>query len=384
MKRMGRLVASLVGICLVASSLAGCGGQAPSGKGGGGEPIVIGLVTSMTGGQAASGRHVLNGLTLAVEEWNEKGGINGRPIKLVHEDDASQPSGAVNAFNKLMAQSKPVAVFTPVFSNLVLAMEPYIREAKIPALSGGTNPKITGSGNKWMFRIKTSDDINAKLISEFAVKELKKKKIAILHVTGEYGTSAAAATKANLERLGVKPVEIQSYNIEDKEFSAQLLKIYRSGAELVIAWGYPPDAGLILTQVKQLGLPLTFLAGSGYATQDALNLAKDAANGHYLMMDFIVGSDPKVQEWASKVKAKFNTEANFLTGTYYDGANILFRAIQSAGTEPEALRQAILDTKNYEGIIGTYSFDEKGDSIRQAYFAQVRDGKPVLIKLYKG
>lgn len=384
----GRSLFLLLSLFLVTALLAAaCGGgssKAPeSAAKPGAEPIVLGAVASLTGNQTSTGQHMLNGIKLAIEEWNSKGGVNGRPIKLEVVDDASQPSGAVNAFNKLIAEKKPVAVFGPNFSNFILAMEPYVKQAGVPVLTGSTAPKITQIGNPWFFRLRTNDAIVGKLAATFAVKEMGAKKIGLLYVAGDYGAGAASVIKTTLEQLGTPPIGIEVYNPEDKDMTAQLLNLSKKGADLIIPWSYPPDAGLILTQANQLGLKTKFLCGPAYGTPEVFNLAKEATNGKFILMDFIIGEDQKTQAWAKALKEKTKDDANFVSGAYYDGTNILLTAIQKAGTKPEDLRQALLATKGYKGIIGEFNFDNNGDGLRQVYIAEVKNQKPTLVKLIK-
>ncbi len=395
MKKVPRiLVALALGGALVSTNLLGCSSApaaaptaaaAPkqSGAAASGEPIVIGLVTEVTGAQTSTGDNQTNGLKMAVEEWNQKGGIKGRPIKLVVEDDTSTPPGTVNAFNKILDQ-KPVAVFIPNFANFDMAIEPAIKKAGIPAITGASGPGVTAAGNPWIFRVRTNDNIMGKLAAEYAVKEMGAKKIGILYVSGEMGAGASAVVKQNLEALGNPPVAMESYNPDDKDVTAQLLNIQKAGADLVIGWAYPPDAAMVMTSVMQLGVKMKLLGSPAYAVSDALKLAKDAANGTSVITDWVAGDDPATQNWVKQIEARAKLPANFIHSVYYDGFNVLAQSIEKAGTDPAALRDAIRAVKGYKGITGEYSFDANGDGLRQAYIAQIKDGKPVMVKTVKG
>ncbi len=393
MKKVPRiLVALALGGALVSTNLLGCSSApaaaptaaAPKQSGAAsGEPIVIGLVTEVTGAQTSTGDNQTNGLKMAVEEWNQKGGIKGRPIKLVIEDDTSTPPGTVNAFNKILEQ-KPVAVFIPNFANFDMAIEPAIKKAAIPAITGASGPGVTAAGNPWIFRVRTNDTVMGKLAAEYAAKEMGAKKIGILYVTGEMGAGASKVVKDNLDALGVSPVAVESYNQDDKDVTAQLLNLQKAGAELVIGWGYPPDSAMVMTNMLQLGVKMKLLGSPAYGISDALKLAKDAANGHTVITDWVPGDDPTTQNWVKQIEARAKLPANFIHSVYYDGLNILAQSIEKAGTDPTALRDGIKAVKGYKGITGEYSFDANGDGLRQAYIAQIKDGKPVLVKTVKG
>lgn len=347
-------------------------------------PIVIGLVTEVTGPQASTGDNQTNGIKLAFDEINQKGGIKGRQIKLVIEDDTSTPPGAVNAYNKIIADQKPVATFIPNFANFDMAIEPAIRKAGIPAITGASGPGVTAAGNPWIFRVRTNDNIMGQLAAEYAVKEMGAKKIGIIYVTGEMGAGASKVVKEALEKLGAPPVAMESYNPDDKDVTAQLLNLQKAGAELIIGWGYPPDAAMVMTNMNQLGVKMKLLGSPAYGISDALKLAKEAANGHTVIVDWAPTDDPAIQEWVKKIEARAKMPANFIQSVYYDGANILAQVIEKSGTEPGAIRDGLRAVKGYKGITGEYSFDEKGDGLRQAYIAQIKDGKPNIIKTVKG
>lgn len=391
MRKVARfLVALALGGALV-STLLGCSptpaaspGGAPKPSGTGSEaPIVLGLVTEVTGPQASTGDNQTNGIKMALEEWNQKGGIKGRQIKLVIEDDTSTPPGAVTAFNKIIAEQKPAAVFIPNFANFDMAIEPAIKKAAIPAITGASGPGVTAAGNPWIFRVRTNDVVMGRLAAEYAVKEMGAKKVGILYVTGEMGAGASKVVKENLEKLGAPPVGIESYNPDDKDVTAQLLNLQKAGAELVIGWGYPPDAAMVMTNMHQLGVKMKLLGSPAYGVSDALKLAKEAANGRDVIVDWAAGEDPATQDWAKRMEARAKLPANFIHSVYYDGMNLLAQTIEKVGTSPEAIRDGLRAVKGYKGITGEYSFDENGDGLRQAYIVQIKDGKPVVVKSVK-
>ncbi len=357
-------------------------GATSGGSASGGE-INIGLVTEVTGPQTSTGDNQTNGIKQAIEEINAKGGVKGKQIKLQIEDDTSTAPGTVTAFNKMMSGTKPTAAFMPNFANQVMAIEPAVKQAAIPSITGASGVGVTAAGNPWIFRVRTNDAIMTKLAAEYAVKEMGAKKPGILYVTGEMGAGAQKLLDENLKALGTPPAGTESYNPDDKDVTAQLLNLQKAGVDVVIGWGYPPDAAMVMTSVNQLGVKMKLLGSPAYAVSDALKLAKDAANGTTIITDWIASDDPAVQDWAKKIETRAKLPANFIHSVYYDGMNILAQAIDKAGTDPAALRDAVKAVKGYKGITGEYSFDDKGDGLRQAYIGQIKDGKPVLAKSIK-
>lgn len=389
--RFGRLTGVTVPIVTAALILmAGCTPAPAStpaassgGAASGGDSVTVGLVTEVTGPQTGTGDNQTNGIKQAIEEINAKGGVKGKQIKLQIEDDASTAPGTVNAFNKMMSGTKPAAVFMPNFANQVMAIEPAARQAAIPAITGASGVGVTAAGNPWFFRVRTNDAIMTKLAAEYAIKEMGAKKPGILYVTGEMGAGAQKLLDENLKALGAPAAGTESYNQDDKDVTAQLLNLQKAGVDVVIAWGYPPDAAMVMTSFNQLGVKMKLLGSPAYAVSDALKLAKDAANGTTIITDWIASDDPAVQTWAKNIETRAKLPANFIHSVYYDGMNILAQAIDKAGTDPTALRDAIKATKGYKGITGEYTFDDKGDGLRQAYIGTIKDGKPVLVKSIK-
>jgi branched-chain amino acid transport system substrate-binding protein len=365
----------------LATQLIGCAPTTGSG-GGSGDPIVIGLVTEVTGAHAGTGDNQTNGIKLAVEQINAKGGIKGRQIKLVIEDDTSTPNGAVNAFNKVLDQ-KPVAVIIPNFANFDMAIEPQIRKAAIPTITGASGPGVTAVGNPYIFRVRTNDTIMGKLAANYALKDLGAKKIGILHVTGEMGAGAGKVVKETLEAAGAAPVGVETYNADDKDVTAQLLNLQKAGADLIIGWSYPPDAAMVMTSMSQLGVKMKLLGSPAYGMPDCLKLAKEAGNGRDVIMDWLPSNDATVAEFVKSIEAQAKLPANFIHSVYYDGANILFKVIGEKGTDPKAVAEGLRAVKGYQGITGEYTFDAQGDGLRQAYAAEIKDGKPVLVKPVK-
>ena len=343
------------------------------------EPLEIGLVNSITGEAASTGIYVQRGVELAVAEWNAKGGVNGRKIKLVTEDDTGQAAGAVNAFNKLIRNSKPLAVLLPNYSVMVMAVMPYLAEAGVPSLTGATNPKITKQGNPLIFRFRTNDAMLAQLISQYALKQSDK--IAIIHDTNEFGKGGAEALKETLAASKVTPLVVEGYNTGDKNFTAQLLNIQKSGAKVLLGWGHPLENGLIMKQIKELGINIQLIGAAPYGHPVALNLAKDAAEGVMYAQEYCAfDKDPKVQEWAKTYQDKYKQVSEFNAATYYDGMNLILDVIQKYKPANAKEMQAALEkVKDYKGVCGTFSFDTEHEGFRKAVIVKIKNGTPEVI-----
>jgi len=345
-----------------------------------GKPIEIGLVNSVTGEAASTGIYVQRGVELAIEEWNSKGGVNGQKIKLITEDDTGQAAGAVNAFSKLVKGNKPIVALLPNYSVMVMAIMPYLADAGVPSLTGATNPKITTQGNQWIFRFRTNDAIMAKLIAEYATKVSDK--IALIHDTNEFGRGGAEALKETLAAKKIVPLVEEGYNTGDKNFTAQLLNIQKSGAKVLLGWGHPLENGLIMKQIKEMGINIQLIGAAPYGHPVALNLAKDAAEKVMFAQEYTAfDKDPAVQEFAKKYQQKYKQVSEFNAATYYDATNLILETIQKykPNTSKE-MQEALEKVKDFKGVCGTFAFDNNHEGFRKAVIVKIANGTPEVVE----
>ncbi|HYF93046.1 MAG TPA: ABC transporter substrate-binding protein [Symbiobacteriaceae bacterium] len=347
------------------------------------EPIKIGVVTSLTGANAATGVQVSTGAKLAIKEWNAKGGIQGQQIEVLVEDDQSNPTGATNAFNKIAA-AKPAGMVLPTFAPFVMALEPAVRQLGVPSLTSATGVAITKQGNPWFFRTRTNDEIMGKIAANFAADELKTKKPGLLYANNDYGKGGFGVIKATLEAKGIPLAATETFNQGDKDMTAQLLNLKKAGVDLIIVWSIPADSATIAVQQKQLGLGVQILGSPGWGTKEFFDLAKGAADGQYGLVDYAGGSTDRIKAWEKAVDENFKgIPASFVTGAAYDGTNIMLSAMNKVGTDPAKVREAMAATQNYDGIIGSFSFDKEGNGLRQAVIFKIENNAIKVVKTMK-
>ncbi len=341
------------------------------------EPIRIGFIHAMTGDWSTISLYIKNGVYMARDEWNAKGGINGRPITLIEEDDTSRTAGAVTAYNKVITQNI-CSMFGQTYSTQVLAEAPFIMKTGVPYVFSATNPKITHMGNKWMFRLRTNDEVVSQILSHYLVEKMKFKKIAITYGNEEYGRTGAKIVEETLKAIGVPPVAITTHTPGDKDFTAQLLKMKKAGAQCIVAYCFIPEHGLMIKQKHELGMDdIVYFGSPTLTTPLTVKLAGDAINYNVYGVADWVRTDPRpeTQAWVKRYEAKYNIEANMYTAVYYDGANMLFGTIMKAGTDPEAIRKSMHLIKGYKGMGYTYSFDEHGDGPHATTIVKVDKGE---------
>jgi len=348
----------------------------------GADPITIGVVDEMTGSQAEAGVLVLHGARLAVEEINAAGGIMGRPVELKVEDNGSTNPGTVLAYSKLVGEGDVIAVIGPLRSTQVQAASPTIAKARVPAFIGGSDPSLTRVNNPWIFRIRPNDFYSSKVMAEYAVKVLKGSKIAIVHSTDTFGTGGKNALVEALKALGVEPVLIQGYTNNSQDFTAIVLAIKKSGADLLASYmTNSPDVGIFAKQLRQLGVNVPWIGSASLATDTALKLASESLWGTYTVADFVIDANDDSKAFAKKFRAKYNMDPDLYSGFPYAAVYLIKHAVEAAkSTDPDTMRQALLATRGLRSVEGTHNFEPNGDSVHGYNVVKNEKGKIVFIQ----
>jgi branched-chain amino acid transport system substrate-binding protein len=331
----------------------------------GADAIKIGMVTPLTGPGAFSGQLQSNGAKLAVAEVNKAGGVLGRPVELVIEDDQTTNPGAVLAFSKLAGDSDIPAFLGPIRSTQVHAIAPDVLKLGKPVMFGGTDPVLTHMGNLWLFRFRPNDTYSARVIADFGTNTLGKKKWAIVHSTDAFGTSGMKYLTESLKSLGVNPVLVQGYTNNSQDFTPVALALKQSGAEVMGSYmTFEADVGILAKQIRQLGVDIAWVGSPSNATTNALKLAGPALYGTYAVADFNRDSGPAAKDFAAKYEAAYKVAPDIFASWAYDAVHVLAIALNNAkGVEPEKIRAAILEVNGYQGAEGTYKFDKNGDGL---------------------
>jgi branched-chain amino acid transport system substrate-binding protein len=261
------------------------------------EPLKIGMVAPLTGPLAESGRYETQGAKLAAEEVNKTGGVLGRPIELIIEDDETTNPGSVLAFSKLAGDKDIPAFIGPVRSTAIHAMAPDIQRLGKPVMIGGTDPQLTHMGNPWLFRFRSNDIYSARVIADYGVNTLGKKKWAIVYSTDTFGTSGMKNLVKVLKRAGVEPVLIQGYTYNSQDLTAVALAVKQSGADVMGTYmGFETDLAIFARQLRQLGVNIAWVGSPTTALNTALKLAGPALYGSYAVSDFAADSSPAAKE----------------------------------------------------------------------------------------
>lgn len=349
-----------------------------------GDPIKVGSLNSMTGGNSTFGQSSDRGIRLAAEERNNAGGVLGRPIEIDTADTESSPDKTPLAVLKLIEQDKVVAVLGEVASSRSIAAAPSCQQARIPLLSpASTNPKVTKLG-PYIFRSCFVDDFQGVAIAKFTAEDLKFKRAALMTDTkNDYSTGLTAVLQAEFPKLGGEIVDRETYQAGDNNFKTQLANIKNANPDIVFLPGYYTEVALIVNQARELGLTCPFIGGDGWDSEVTLKEGGKAVNGCYLTDHYFQGdSDPKVMEFVKKYKAHYDgQEPDAMAVLGYDGANILFDAIERAKTTAEpALRNSIAKTKDFPGVTGNITIDKNRNAIKPAVVLEIKDGQFTMVK----
>jgi branched-chain amino acid transport system substrate-binding protein len=329
------------------------------------QTLKIGMTIPVTGPAAESGKYALNGAKLALETINKSGGVLGRPVELVVEDDQTTNPGVVLAFSRLAAQSDIVAFLGSIRSTQVHAMAPDILKTGKPVMFGGTDPQLTKLGNPWLFRFRPNDSYSGRVIADYGVTTLGKKKWAIVHSTDAFGTGGSKALNDALTGLGVTAVLDQGYANQSQDFTAVVLAIKQSGADVIGSYfTFENDLAIFARQLRQLGVAIPWIGSPSIVASTAIKLAGPALNGTYGVADFAEDSSPEAKRFSKAYRDTYKTQPDNFSSWTFDALNVLAAAINRASaTEPEKIRQAILSTVAYRGVEGEYNFDQKGDGL---------------------
>ena len=335
--------------------------------------IRIGLAGPMTGDQAKMGMDFKNGTTLAVEEWNSKGGVLGKKIELIVSDDQHDPKQAVSVANKMVNEGVAGIIGHFNSSCSIPASDVYNR-AGIPMITpGSTNPQLTEKGYRNVFRVCGRDDQQGKAGADFVSQNFKLQRVAVLHDKTTYGQGLADEFKRS---LGDR-VEVVYYGgiIQgDKDFKMILTTVKNKNPELIFFGGIYPEAGLLVKQAKELGLDTKFMSGDGTIDAKFIEIAgPQAAEGVFLTFSPDPNNIPSAKGFIEQYRAKFG-EIGPYSIYAYDAANILLTAIKEAQSTEGKLITDKLHSLEFDVALGKITFDAKGDVTVSPYVVWITQG----------
>ena len=373
MKSLTKIAVSCATV-IAGLSMISCGGSGSS-------TIKIGGVAPLSGGVAVYGVECKNGIDLAIEEINAAGGINGKTLEFICEDDEGDPAKSVNAYKKLVTNDGVEYVIGSLTSGCTIALTNLAQNQKILQIApAATATAVTDAGN-YIFRACFIDPFQGRVGGKFAFENLSAKKAAILYDIGnDYSVGLTENFESEFTKLGGSIVSKESYATGDKDFNAQLTKIKAAKPDVVYLPDYYGTVALIAKQLRAQGIDTPIVGADGW---DGLteNAGDEVLNGYYSNHYAEDSDSPAVQKFVSSFKAKYNKSPNSFAALGYDSVYMLKDAILKAGTTDGEKVRAAFETTDGDYVTGHITFDEKRNPVKSAVMIQlVKDGDKLSTK----
>jgi len=382
---MKRIVLSLL---VIATLLAGFACERRGGVGGDNDtgPIKVGYYGDLSGRTSNFGVSTKNGVLMAADEINKSGGINGRQIDILSEDDEGRPEKAATVVTKLIDQDKVIALLGEVASGNSLAAAPKAQAAKVPMISpSSTNPAVTQVGD-YIFRVCFIDPFQGEVMAKFAANTLHAKKAAIMEdFNSPYSRGLTEFFESSFTKLGGQIVTKQSYTQGDRDYKGQLTSIRSASPDVIYVPGYYGEVGVIAKQAKQLGINQPLLGGDGWDAPQLFELGGDALNGDYMSNHYSVEDpSPAIQKFVADFKGRYKVVPDALAALGYDSMRVLADGIKRAGTtNGPKLRDAIAGTKDFPGVTGVITINAERNAVKPAVVLKLQDGKYIYQETIK-
>jgi branched-chain amino acid transport system substrate-binding protein len=328
--------------------------------------IVIATAGPMTGQYAIFGDQMKRGAEMAVKDINEAGGVLGEELVLEIGDDACDPKQAVAVANQMVNAGVALVAGHFCSGSSIPASSVYNEEGVLQISPASTNPQLTEQGFDNVFRMCGRDDQQGTYAANYVVDNNVGSKIAILHDKTPYGKGLADEFKKQLNARGVEETMYEAITAGDRDFTALITKMKEAGVDLIYLGGYHTEAGLIARQASEQGIDATMMSGDALVTDEYWSITGDTGQG--TLMTF--SPDPRKNEAAAPVVEKFKAAGYDPEGyTLYTYAAIQAwaQAAEKAGTtDLDAVVEA-LHSNQFDTVLGTVSFDDKGDVEGQTY-----------------
>lgn len=338
------------------------------------DTVKIGVAGPMTGDQSKMGLDMKNGADMAVKEWNQKGGVLGKKIQLLVEDDQHDPKQAVSVANKLV-NAGTAGIVGHFNSSTSIPASAVYSKAKMPMITpASTNPQLTEQGFSNVFRVCGRDDQQGLVAATFVTSVLKIKKVAVMHDKTTYGQGLADEF---VKALGSMAVVVYYNGIiqGDKDFRAVLTAMKEKKPQLLYFGGIYPEGGLLVKQARELGINIPFMSGDGVIDQKFIEIAGTAAEGSYLTFSPDTEHLPSAGSFLKNYKASYGEPGPYSIYAY-EATNVLLSAIETARSADGPTVSTTIHGMKHTGTLGELQWNENGDIIHSPYVVWItKDGK---------
>ncbi len=330
--------------------------------------ITLGIINPTTGPFAAYGEPVRNGILMAVDEINANGGISGREIKLVTEDDAGNPKNSVTAFTKLATIDKVPLVVGPLSSGASMATAPLADRYKVVQLSTLAGTIDLSTAGDYVFRIYPSSDVGSRFVAETALNRFKALRIAVLYPNNAFGVTSRQVVTEVVSKSEAALVAVETYNDGDRDFRTQLTKIKQAEPDLIISSAYYEEGAQILIQAEQLGLDVPVLGEDAWFGPIADIVGPAIKNLYFANVAFAESYDEnsEMQKFITVFKERYGTAPNSFAASGYAAIYVAKTALESASGKPESLKAAMYKT-DLQTAFGHIKYNQNGDNVGARY-----------------
>jgi branched-chain amino acid transport system substrate-binding protein len=379
---MKKVVIALLAVS-VAVVAAGCGGgqQAAPASSQAGGTAKIGVVSFLSGGGAAYGEAIRQGLELARDEINAKGKVK---IELIFEDSKGEKNEAINATNKLIHKDNVVAIIGPTLSGEMFAAGPIAGQAGVSIMGTSTTAEGITEISDYVFRNSLPESIALPSAVKKAKEKFNLKKVAIMYSNNnDFSVSGFKTFEQAVKNNGMEIITVETFADKDTDFSAQLTKIGSLKPDAVFVAGLYQEAALILKKARELGISVPFIGNNGFNSPQLIKAAGSAAEGAVVASPWYPGKDDaKVKNFIAAFKAKYNKEPDQFSAQSYDALYIMADALEKAGTtsDRKKLRDNLANVKDFTGVTGKFAFDAKRNPAMDVTILVVKDGKFTELK----
>lgn len=322
----------------------------------------IGVIEPLSGNLAVYGLNIQKGIDLAVKQINARGGIKGKKIVIVYEDNVADPAKTVSAMKKLITVDKVPVVIGAATSTATLAACPVAEENSVVLVAPpSTSPEITTRCGQYTFRVIASDSYQGVVMADL-IWGLGHKKASVMFVNNDYGRGLNDAFISAFKKKGGKALASVAFEKEGRDFRTELLKIKKSKAKAVMIVGHPAEASIIFKQGVELGLDIQWLASEGIKSDDTIKLAGNACEGILVMSPEVDTKTSSYQAFRKDFMAKYKLEPPIFSDFAFDALNMVAKAIEVGGYTGPGIKEGLRKVGiNYPGITGDKTFDEHGD-----------------------
>jgi branched-chain amino acid transport system substrate-binding protein len=371
----------IITFSIILLALIGCNSETKDKK----ESIKIGAIIFETGDAAEYGVWVKNGLEIAKDEINNKGGINGRPIEILYEDDNTNPKNAVSALNKLLTTQNVSIVIAGVTSKSAMALAPYAESKKVVLFSPcASSPDYTNAGD-YIFRNWASDDEEGKLMAEYSYNKLGYRNIATVSMNSDYGLGLQKVFSTRFLELGGKIVFTEEFSEGETDFKNIVAKLKNQNFDAIYFPSHAKEVGSFLKQMRQNNQNYKILGCVTYESPELIKIAGSSADG---IVFTTPAFNPDSKETAIKnfkyaYEKRFGIKPENFAAHSYDALNIINLAIKNGGNTSEGIKNALYKISKYPGVSGETSFDSHGDVYKPAMIKIIKNQEFISLEIAK-